>query len=112
MVSTEGLYPVTGQGWRIGLNNMLRKEFKKRWNIRNILIQSAVWLFLLNFVVAVMLKSEASRSIILGCSTFTFLTGILAPIGIVFSAHGSIINEIKAGTAAWVLSKPTSRTAF
>ena len=113
MVSTEGLFPVTGHGWRIGLNNMLRKEFKRRWDIRNILIQGAVWLFLLNFVLALMLESEANRgSIVLGVTTFTFLAGILAPIGMVFSAHGAIINEVKAGTAAWILSKPTSRTAF
>ncbi len=112
MVSNEGLMPVTGHGWRIGLNNMMRKEFKRRWDIRSILVQSAVWLFLLNLVLALVLESESGKSIFMGTYTFTFLTGLLAPIGAVFSIHGSIINEIKSGTAAWVLSKPASRTAF
>ena len=112
MVSSEGLMPVIGHGWRIGLNNMLRKEFKRRWDIRSILIQSAVWLFLLNLVLALALESESGQSIFMGTYTYTFLTGLLAPIGAVFSIHGAIINEVKSGTAAWVLSKPTSRSAF
>jgi ABC-2 type transport system permease protein len=113
LASTEGLYPITGHSWRIGLNNLLRKEYKRRWDIRNILIQGAIWLLLLNFVLAMLLESETTGgSIVLGVTTFTFMAGLLAPIGVVMSAHGAILNEKKSGTAAWILSKPASRTSF
>lgn len=113
MVSTSGLYVSTDHGWRTGLTNLLRKETRRRWNVRNMLIQGAIWLLLLNFVLAMMLESEVNRgSIMLGVTTFIFMAGILAPIGIVMASQGAIVNEKKSGTAAWVLSKPVSRTAF
>jgi len=113
LVSTEGLYPITGHGWRIGFNNLLRKEYKRRWDMRTILVQGAVWLLLLNFVLALMLEYETEAgSITLGVTTFTFMVGLLAPIGMVMSAQGAILNEKKSGTAAWILSKPASRTSF
>lgn len=113
MVSTGDLHPASEQGWRIGFINLLRKETRRRWNFRNLLIQSAVWLLLLNFVLAMLLEAEASRgSIMMGVTTFIFMAGMLAPIGMVMTSQGAILNEKKSGTAAWVLSKPASRSAF
>jgi ABC-2 type transport system permease protein len=34
------------------------------------------------------------------------------PIGAIIWLHGAILGERETGTAAWVLSKPASRTAF
>jgi ABC-2 type transport system permease protein len=89
----------------------LRKEMKRHWSLRSILVQSAIWFFLLNLVLALMLEVE-TNSIALGVTTFTFMVSMLAPFGIVLLTSGAIINEVKAGTAAWILSKPVSRPAF
>jgi ABC-2 type transport system permease protein len=40
------------------------------------------------------------------------LAGLFTPIGGIITMQGSIIDEKKSGTAAWILSKPVSRTAF
>ncbi len=113
MVSIGDLHPASEQGWRIGFINLLRKETRRRWNIRNLLIQSAVWLLLLNFVLALLLEAEASRgSIMMGITTFIFMVSMLAPLGMVMTSQGAILNEKKSGTAAWILSKPASRSAF
>ena len=49
----------------------------------------------------------------LSASELHFALGALVPaIGAVILAHGAILGERQAGTAAWILSKPVSRASF
>jgi len=113
MGNVSGLQLVNEQGWRIGFTNLLRREISRRWSARNCLIQGAIWLVLLNLALAMVLEGQGTTaSVTAGVNTFIAMAGILAPLGVVIAAQGAIVNERKAGTAAWVLSKPASRTAF
>jgi ABC-2 type transport system permease protein len=47
-----------------------------------------------------------------GLFLFTIFTLIFTGAGAIIVAQGTIIGEKQSGTAAWVLSKPVSRTAF
>jgi ABC-2 type transport system permease protein len=40
------------------------------------------------------------------------MAGITIAMGVVILGQGALIDEKQSGTAAWVLSKPISRTAF
>jgi ABC-2 type transport system permease protein len=113
MAEAGGLQLVHDQGWRIGFVNLMRREISRRFSMRNWLIQGVIWLALLNLVLALVLEAEeAGQTMTAGVTAFILATSILAPIGMVVAAHGAIINEKRAGTAAWVLSKPASRIAF
>lgn len=113
MYGTSELQTLNEQGWRVGFANLVRRERTHRWSPRNVLIQSIIWLVLLNFVLAMLLETEASMDT-MGMSTgfFIAMIGVLAPIGMVVAAQGAIVGEKSTGTAAWILSKPATRTAF
>ena len=110
------LIPRKGKGWRVGLGNLLRKEFGQWWTTKLWLIQTAIWLIVLNGVTTiVMLDSDGmTPADLIHESVLTFfLVGATAVgIGIVLTLQGSIVGEIELGTAAWVMSKPASRSAF
>jgi ABC-2 type transport system permease protein len=113
MTSGSELQLVHDHGWRVGFANLMRREVARRFSMRNWLIQGVIWLALLNLVLALVLEAEeVGQTMTAGVTAFILATSILAPIGMVVAAHGAIINEKKAGTAAWILSKPTSRIAF
>ena len=48
----------------------------------------------------------------LGIQIFILFSGIFAAGGVVVFAQDALIGEKRSGTAAWLLSKPVSRTAF
>ena len=48
----------------------------------------------------------------LGIQIFILFSGFFAACGVVVLAQDALIGEKRSGTAAWVLSKPVSRTAF
>jgi len=107
------LRPVTAKGWKIGFNNVLSRELERVWNPRSFAIQTLAWLVILNFILALFIEIETSNGPATDSVTiFMLLCGVLAPMGAAIVSSGSIIGERKSGTAAWVLSKPTSRTAF
>lgn len=110
------LIPVESTGWNIGLRNLCRKEFSLWWTTELWWIQTVIWLVLLNGVTTIVMLDSAGMSAdsLAHESVMTFfLVGATAiPIGIVLTLQGSIIGERELGTAAWVLSKPVSRTSF
>jgi ABC-type transport system involved in multi-copper enzyme maturation permease subunit len=97
---------------------MLRKENGKWWNTQLWLIQSGVWLLLLNGLhMMVLYLSGQDSSITMGDSfesltIFFTIMGAMTPFGVMILTQGSIIEEKKSGTAEWVLSAPLSREAF
>jgi ABC-2 type transport system permease protein len=110
------LIPVRPTGWRMGLGTLTGKEFGEWWKTKLWWIQTLVWVFILNGIsTVVMMDSEGMTTAELmneAVQTF-FLVGATAiGIGIVLTLQGVIVGEKELGTAAWVMSKPASRTSF
>lgn len=114
------LIPVRATGWRSGFVNLLSKELGAWWRTRGWLIQTIIWVAILNGILAMLLfavpESEAAAS---GFerdaeAMIVFLTmGLISlAIGAVVIGQEAVIDERRSGTAAWVLSKPASRLAF
>jgi ABC-2 type transport system permease protein len=116
---TTALQPRNERGWRQGLANLLRKEGGLWWGTRLWWVQVLIWVGILNG--AMLLPLYFMRGIFaeqgmdaLAAATDMFFTfaAIAPPIGAIILAQGAVITEKQLGTAAWILSKPVSRTAF
>jgi ABC-2 type transport system permease protein len=133
MASNVALHPTKNHRWFSGFGNIFSKENHQWWGTRQWLIQVAVWLVLINGLVLVisvvlpnapktqqalqaMSASEAAEIketfVTQGLTYFFILSGMVAGAGVVVFAQDALIGEKRAGTAAWLLSKPVSRTAF
>lgn len=111
--NTAEMEPVKARGWRVGFSNVFRRELERVWNIRTFLAHSLVWMVLINMILAMVIELDsASQLATTSFITYVLLSGVLVPMGAAVIASGSIIGEKKSGTAAWVLSKPVSRTGF
>jgi ABC-2 type transport system permease protein len=112
------LRPVGGRGWGLGFGNLLANESRRWWGTRRWLVHLALWLIVINGMVALvsatstadgLTPAEAYAEI---ADVFTGALAITTAIGVVAVSQGAIIGERQLGTAAWVLSKPASRSAF
>ncbi len=141
MATDRTLKPSTDYGRMAGFRNMLRKENARWWKPMSVAVQLVVWLVILNALVAVMLfivpnmvtvavnqtnvtgmPAESQEELAMyssqhdvanmGMSLFFQLAGFAVFIGAVIFGHDAILKERESGTAAWLLSKPVSRTAF
>ncbi len=82
-------------------------------------VQAAIWTAILVGGMAIPLvalrdlSDGAPGGPALSATELHFALGALVPaIGAVILAHGAILGERQAGTAAWILSKPVSRASF
>jgi len=111
--NTAELEPVKTKGWQAGFSNVFSRELERVWNVRTFAIQTLAWLVILNFILALFIQVEAGSGPLTGSiTTFMLLSGVLVPLGASIVASGAVVGEKKGGTAAWVLSKPVSRTGF
>jgi ABC-2 type transport system permease protein len=120
MTTNLKLQPVQESGWLMGFSNLLRKDFGEWWGTRAWRIHVIIWTLLINGIVlaVVNVPAEADQGapaqdpITTGVMLFTIMTALCTGIGIIIVMQGTIIDEKKSGTAAWVLSKPVSRAGF
>lgn len=141
MPASQPLIQTTNYGWSAGFLNMLRKENDRWWNPKSVAMQLAIWLAIINVMVAIVLfivphvtdeglKQQIAHELYhhgivsgelvytpvtvanMGLSMFFLLSGMAMFIGAVILVHDSILKERETGTAAWLLSKPLSRKAF
>jgi ABC-2 type transport system permease protein len=121
MATNLKLQSVQESGWLMGFSNLLRKDFGEWWQTRAWRIHVIIWTLLINGIVlaVVNVPAEASQGgapaqdpITTGVMLFTIMTALCTGIGIIIVMQGTIIDEKKSGTAAWVLSKPVSRAGF
>ena len=118
------LQPLPEQGWRNGFASLLRKE-NRMWSsgLRG-LAQCAIWISVFNLLVAFVLfivphiqpikaaPAGMDNPLLMGLTMFFNLLTALGPIGAIILAHDKIVGEKQIGTAAWILSKPVTRSAF
>ncbi len=99
----------TVQGWRTGLNNLLSAEFG-RWRTKDWYIMMAIWLAIINVSLLGLLSGTDDLTAVI--LVLGFLAGIFPVINVVIILQDVIIGEKETGTAAWILSKPVSRSAY
>lgn len=113
------LEPVQEQGWQRGFRNLLHKEGSLWWGTRLWWLQLLIWVSILNGMMLLPLvfmrglfAAETNGVFTSTLEMFFMMAGLAPVIGIIILAQGAIIQEKQLGTAAWILSKPVSRTAF
>lgn len=115
------LHPLSENGWRNGFSSLLHKE-NQSWSSRwRWLVQSIIWLGIINGFIALILifapplsraKAASGTPSAQAFGLFFTLLIQIGSIGVVILAHDQILGEKQTGTAAWILSKPVSRVAF
>jgi len=122
MSANSTFQAVNEQGWRRGFANLLRRENSTWWRTRRWWINSLIWLVVINGTLLAMLSTSVEETSAMqrtpeqvmaeARTVFTVMAGIFGTIGVIIAMQGTIIDEKKSGTAAWILSKPASRPAF
>ena len=102
----------TGAGWLRGLDNVLDAELGRWFRTRKWWVQTLVWAGLINGILVLMVAGEEGADSGDLAMAFTVLLSVFAAIGVCILMQGSIVGEKQTGTAAWILSKPVSRSAF
>ena len=112
------LQAVDEHGWRRGFANLLRNENRLWWGTRKWLVHLLLWLLVLNgliLLIGLTDGQEVGNPVPLYdtlIQVFFSFGAIATGIGAITTAQGAIVGEKQLGTAAWILSKPISRSAF
>lgn len=111
------LDPTPSRGWSTGFGNLLNKELRSWWGTRRWLVHLALWLAVeTGFILLISLEGRHDMTPAKGLAetmqVFFQAGGFFALIGAVLVTQGAIVGERSSGTAAWVLTKPTTRPAF
>jgi ABC-2 type transport system permease protein len=113
------LQPVLEHGWRRGFGNLFRNENNLRWGKNRWILSALIWVAILNGFIFLVAYGEAEGGRLTpaeiaaeGLAVFMTFGTIATAVGVVTGVQGAIIREKQLGTAAWVLSKPVSRSGF
>jgi ABC-2 type transport system permease protein len=112
MAGNSAFVLVKERGWRGGLGNMLRAESGRWWKTRRWWVQSLVWTAVINLILAGIVWQETDTSLTEQITLCMIFIGLFPSIATIIIMQDTIVAEKEAGTAAWVLSKPLSRSAF
>ena len=114
----DTLHRLAGRSALRGFANLFGNENRGWWRTRAWLVQLAVWLGIINGLIALVTYGEsqdASGAIPLFetlMQVFFKAGGPAIAVGAVIAAQGALVGEKQLGTAAWVMSKPVGRSAF
>ena len=111
------LAPIASTGWTTGFRNLFDKELASWWKTRRWLVHLLLWPIVINWIpLVVWLESRKERTAAAGISEsldiFMQVGGFFALVGAILVTQSAVVGERHSGTAAWVLTKPTSRKAF
>lgn len=107
---------IEGSGTFCGLKNKVMEENGRWWKTRKWLVQSAVWLVLIDGLSTIALfqlrQSEAGFTLSGFLGVYMGLMGWFVAFGIIILTQSDVVEEKQSGTAEWVLSSPLSRESF
>jgi ABC-2 type transport system permease protein len=114
---------VTERGWRRGMGNLLQGEFSSWFKTNRWLKQIILWFLIINLILyftTIGLAEAAKDAQAAGepppsvdtPMLYGVFAGMFVAFGVMIIMQRVIVGEKKEGTAAWVLSKPVTRTAF
>lgn len=115
LAARKGLIPVRQHTRLGGFGNLLRKELGQWWGTRTWWVQTLIWVLIMNGITTIVALTEAlapGEKLQEVVQTFLPMAIILVGIGVIIIAQGTIVSEKELGTAAWIMSKPASRSAF
>jgi ABC-2 type transport system permease protein len=115
VAARQGLIPVRESARLGGFGNMFRKELGQWFGTRTWWVQTLIWVLILDGITTITALTEtAPPQVMLTEVVGTFIAVGLGTIGIgtVITVQGAMVGEKQLGTAAWVMSKPASRSAF
>ena len=118
MVEAPALQAVEESGWRRGFANLFRKENDRWWRTSRWMLQTVLWLVVLNGILAMglwivpLVRPEAAQGLADNLELFTWAVSFCPMFAVIVITHGAIVGEKQSGTAAWILSAPVSRSAF
>ena len=108
---------VKESGWRRGLGNLLRGEFSAWFKSSRWWKQLILWFSIINVMMVIMITASAQAAEEGGegppiLFMYGIFGGMFVAFGVMILMQRVLIGEKSTGTAAWVLSKPVTRTAF
>lgn len=104
--------PVRERGWRRGLHNLLRAGFAEWWKTNTRWVHSLIWTGILSLMLIGILAGGEGLA---GADAVGFMVlfgGMFPVVAVIIIMQGAIVGEKQNGAAAWILSKPVSRTAY
>ena len=108
---------VNEKGWRRGLGNLLRGEYSSWFKSSKWWKHLLVWFSIINVMMGIMIvaSAEAAKEGSDGPPVlfmYGIFGGMFVAFGVMIIMQRVLVREKQSGTAAWVLSKPVTRTAF
>jgi ABC-2 type transport system permease protein len=114
---------VDERGWRRGMGNLLQGELSGWFKSRKWLKQILLWFLIVNlilFFTTIGLAEATKEALAAGepipavdtPMLYGVFGGMFVAFGVMVIMQRVIVGEKRDGTAAWVLSKPVTRTAF
>lgn len=108
---------VTEKGWRRGLSNLLRGEYSAWFKSSRWWKHILVWFAIINVMMIIMVIASAEAAKDGGDGPpilfmYGIFGGMFVAFGVMIIMQRVLVREKQHGTAAWVLSKPVTRTAF
>ena len=108
---------VNEKGWRRGLGNLLQGEYSSWFKSSRWWKHFLMWFSIINVMMGIMVYATAvavkdgsdGPPIFLMYGIFG---GMFVAFGVMILMQRVLVREKQSGTAAWVLSKPVTRTAF
>ena len=101
-------------GWRRGLGNLLQGEWSSWFKSSRWWKHLIVWFSVINVMMGIMIIASVKEGgdgppLMLMYGIFG---GMCVAMGVMVIMQRVLVREKSSGTAAWVLSKPVTRTAF
>ena len=105
---------VREKGWRRGLGNLLQGEYSAWFKSSRWWKHLLLWFAIINVMMGIMIIASVKERgdgppLLLMYGIFG---GLCVAIGVMVIMQRVLVREKNSGTAAWVLSKPVTRTAF
>jgi len=108
---------VNEKGWRRGMGNLLQGEYSAWFKSSRWWKQMILWFATINVMMGIMIIASAKANLE-GSEgppvlfMYGIFGGMFVAFGVMIIMQRVLVREKQSGTAAWVLSKPVTRTAF
>jgi ABC-2 type transport system permease protein len=112
MRANDAFQRVNERGWKRGLRNLLRSEMGGWWKTSAWWVQALIWVGVVNIPMASVIWGSSSDGTPAGIALYAIFSCLFPTIAVIIILQDAVIGEKESGTAAWVLSKPASHTAF